>query len=41
MRNRRLAPNLQRRRQLNRQQTKMINRRQEYFVQSLVNEKSD
>ncbi len=39
MRRKKLLSTLQRKRQLNRQQSKMINRRQEYFIQTLVEAK--
>jgi hypothetical protein len=39
MRNKRMSSSLQRKRQLNRQHAKVINRRQEYFVQTLLEEK--
>ena len=41
MRTKRVPSNLQRKRQLHRQQAKMVNRRQEFFIQNLLEEKSD
>ena len=39
MRNKRMSSSLQRKRQLHRQHAKMINRRQEYFIQALLEDK--
>lgn len=40
MRTKRMSSSLQRKRQLHRQQTKMVARRQEYFIQTLLEDKS-